>query len=138
MKKICVLVKKIFQFGGVLFSRRDLFLAKSDLASTISSNTMIIRILQMMISHCKKKIGKLAAAWRRPPEIYFVDVNFPHPDCSKYHCRTTDDGYKANGKGSGGIFSSPTREKLALRISIGFAPLSDLCSDFISLAKLFP
>ena len=40
MKKICVLVKKIFQFGGVLFSRRDLFLAKSDLASTISSNTM--------------------------------------------------------------------------------------------------
>ena len=89
-----------------------------------------------MIAHCKKKIGKLAAAW--PPEIYFVDVNFPHPDCSKYHCRTTDDGYKANSKGSGGIFSSPTREKPALRISIGFAPLSDLCSDFISLAKLFP
>ena len=36
--------------------------------------------------------------------------DFPRPDCSKCHCRTTDDGYKANGKG-GGIFSSPTREE---------------------------
>ena len=39
-EKICVLAKKIFQFGVFLFSQRDLFLAKSDLASTIPSNTM--------------------------------------------------------------------------------------------------
>ena len=49
MKKICVLVKKIFQFGGVLFSRRDLFLAKSDLASTISSNTMVYLFFKLYL-----------------------------------------------------------------------------------------
>ena len=39
---MCVLVKKIFLFGGILFSWSDLFLAKSDLASTITSNTMLV------------------------------------------------------------------------------------------------
>ena len=33
--KISIKLEKKFQFGRVLFSRRDLFLAKSDLASTI-------------------------------------------------------------------------------------------------------
>ena len=51
-EKICVLVKKIFQFGGVLFSQRDLFLAKSDLASTIPSNTMITgHIIFIFLNH---------------------------------------------------------------------------------------
>ena len=53
-EKICVLVKKIFRFGGVLFSRRDLFLAKSDLASTIPSNTMVETVFQLVMSRKNK------------------------------------------------------------------------------------
>ena len=35
-------MKNRIKIGGVLFSQRDLFLAKSDLASTIPSNTMLV------------------------------------------------------------------------------------------------
>ena len=53
-EKICVLAKKIFQFGVFLFSQRDLFLAKSDLASTILFNTMVIMTLSS--THIAKKV----------------------------------------------------------------------------------